>query len=261
MAERVSFAEAFAYGAAFLQAAAYGIYLRSTLRHQTDPNPTSWLMWAYGTALVLIVEWDQNASTLLLLLPIVCTACGIGVAASCWRKGTLRWPIYQTDRAAFTIDLGLTALYIGVVGASSLGWIAPSHDGWAKAAILLCVNLSTAVSYGPILRSTRADPAGETWPPWAIWTAAYTALWIATIAEEGVSWFALQFWIYPMICMVLNGLVGWHALAPRPDVRPCPLQSESRPPPPALRHSPEPLAGSLRVRVGLRPRPCRRRGD
>ncbi len=194
---------------------AYLLYIRSSLRNEIDPNPTTWLMWAYGTTLLLVVEHDQNAAGYVLVLPVVCAAFAIVVAGLCWRTGNLRWPQERSDRRAVAIDLALTAAYLTVLGAGTLGYITDAQDWFAKTFILVCANASTFVSFWPIVRTTRENPSAEQWRPWSVWAAAYAMLWLVTIAEEGTSLAALQFWIYPMSCKFLSGLVGWYAHHPR----------------------------------------------
>lgn len=204
-----------AWVAAWLQALAYLIYLRGALRRRIDPNPTSWLMWAYGTALVVVLEADQGIEPSLRALPVVCAACSVLIAALCWRRGELRWPSAGADRLALAVDLGATAVYVAVSGAAGLAWMS-AGDAWlAKAVLLVCVATSTLVSYAPMLRATRVDPSGEQWLPWAVWTLAYALLLGATAAREGAGWAALQFWVYPAICMLSTAWVGWYALGAR----------------------------------------------
>jgi hypothetical protein len=203
-----------AVGAGTLQAVAYALYIRSAVRHDIDPNPTTWLMWAYGTALLVVVEHDQDAGWHLLLLPVVCTACCLLVAGLRWRRGTIGWPRDRSDQTALWLDLALTAGYLTVIGAGALGYVSARQDWLAKSSILLCVNASTFVSFWPIVRSTRENPSAERWHPWGVWSIAYALLGIVTIAEEGITLAASPFWIYPTSCMVLSGLVGWHASRP-----------------------------------------------
>ncbi len=209
-----------AVGAGVLQAAAYALYVRSAMRHEIDPNPTAWLMWAYGTTLLLVLEYDQNATGYVLVLPGVCAVCCLAVAGLCWRKGTLGWPNEKSDRTALWIDLVITAAYLVVLAAGMVGFVSAAHDWLAKMFILVCANASTFVSFVPIVRSTRENPTAERWQPWAVWTVAYALLLVVTIAEEGTSIAALQFWIYPTSCMFLSGLVGWCAYRPHRATRP-----------------------------------------
>lgn len=223
--------EATAWVAAALQAVAYGVYLRRAWDGRIDPNPTSWLMWAYGTGLVVVLESDQGIHPALRLLPTVCAGCCMAVAGLCWRRGSLRWPEERTDGVALGIDLTATGIYAAVslaVTAGSMSW-ALANAG--KGILLVCLSVGTVVSFVPMLRSTREEPTAEDPTPWTIWTGAYTLLLIATIGSEGASLHALQFWFYPAICAVLSGMVAWYALQPRLGVRPT---------------SPEVLHGALR---------------
>jgi len=200
------------YGGSLLHVLGYLLYIRYTLRGEVRPNPTTWLMWAYGTALVVLLEWDQEAAAAVLLLPAVCAACSIAVAFLCWRRGRLRWPERRSDQAAFVLDLLLTGVYLLIVLLAAQGWTSAGDDTVAKAIVLVAVSGSTAVSYWPILRATRRNPDNEHWLPWTVWTAAYSFLLIATVATHGSSIYGLQFWIYPVSCLVLTAAVGLYSV-------------------------------------------------
>ena len=198
--------------ASVLHAIAYLIYLRYAFLEEVRPNPTSWLMWAYGTALVILLEWDQEASRAVILLPVVCAVCSIIVALFCWRRGRLRWPEVPSDRAAFMLDLVFTALYVFLIVFDTRGLISTSDEVFAKSILLILAGGSTLLSYWPILRSTRRNPQNEHWLAWAIWTVAYLILLVVTIATHGNSFDSIQFWVYPSSCLVLTGAVGFYAL-------------------------------------------------
>jgi hypothetical protein len=196
-----------ACSAAVLQAAAYLMYVRRALLRRIDPEPTSWLMWAYGTVLVVIIETDQGIHPLLRLLPIVCAGCSVLVAALCWTRHSGVWPTEPVDRLALAFDLMLTIVYVGVSATAFAGLLDAASAHAARWALLVCVSVGTVVSYVPVLRHTRRNPDAEDPAPWAVWTAAYATLLLATIAAEGLSAGALQFLVYPAICMVLSALV------------------------------------------------------
>ena len=208
-----------AISGSLLHAFAYLLYIRFTLKDEVHPNPTSWLMWTYGTALVVVLEWDQDAGLSVLLLPIVCATCSIFVALNCWHKGQLCWPDALSDRAAFTLDLVLTAAYVVLIALGAMGYMSGSDGTALKSLLLVIVNISTVLSFWPILRSTRSDPANEHWLVWAIWTITYSNMLFVTIATHGISLYALQFWLYPLICLVLTGAVGFYALRPFKAIR------------------------------------------
>ena len=202
----------FAWITTFLHVFAYLIYVRFAILDEVQPNPTSWLMWTYGTALVVLLEWEQEASFSILFLPVVCAACSLIVAFICWRKGRLSWPKAWSDRAAFVMDLTITALYIFLLVLEFKGAIGSGGNVAFKTTLLVLVNVSTFVSFWPILRSTYTDPAQEHWLAWFLWTTAYALLGLLTLSAEGFSMYTLQFLLYPFSCMLLSGLVCWYAL-------------------------------------------------
>ena len=205
-----------AIAGSMLHAIAYVIYVRSALLDEVQPNPTSWLMWTYGTLFIIVIEWDQEATLAIMLLPMVCASCSLLVALLCWRRGRLKWPELPGDRSAFVLDLAFTALYVLLIVLDHLGFISRSDEVWLKSMLLILVSASTFVSFWPILRSTRSDPQNEHWLAWAIWTIAYAFLLIVTIATHGTSLNAIQFWAYPLSCLVLSGAVGFYACQDEP---------------------------------------------
>jgi hypothetical protein len=233
-----------AWSAAILQALAYTLYARGTLRRTIRPNPTSWLMWAYGTALVVVLESEQGIHPGLRLLPIVCASCSILIAALCWRRGSLGWPSDRFDRLLLGLDIGLTVAWVAISAAAFANALPARLADVAGVVLLVSVCVSNVVSYVPILRSTRANPQHEDWLPWAIWTVAYATLLGATFAAEGSSPAALQFWIYPATCVVLSAIVGSFARRPVPaSATSFPFSSyrarkPRRAPQPALMHLP-----------------------
>jgi hypothetical protein len=132
-----------ACSAAVLQAAAYLMYVRRALLRRIDPEPTSWLMWAYGTVLVVIIETDQGIHPLLRLLPIVCAGCSVVVAALCWARHSGVWPAEPADRLALGLDLVITIVYIGVSAAVFAGLLGAASARTARWALLVCVAVST----------------------------------------------------------------------------------------------------------------------
>jgi hypothetical protein len=116
----------------------------------------------------------------------------------------------STRRFALGIDLVATGVYLVVSLAAAVGSMAWALADAGKAVLLVCLSVSTIVSFLPMLRGTRRDPSTEDPVPWMIWTVAYTLLLAATIREEGPSLHALQCWVYPAVCAVLSGMVAWY---------------------------------------------------
>jgi hypothetical protein len=195
-----------------LQMLGYVVYMRQALTNRIIPNATTWLMFAYGTVFLTILEFDLDGAWELLVLPIVCSICGISISIICRIKQG-RWgvPEDRGDFAAFSIDLVLTALYfctflLGVVG------VIDTRDGTLAAiVILLATNASTIFEFIPNIRSVRRNPESEHWLAWGIWTLAYASLLIVTYLAEGVSLATIPFFAYPLTCVLLHGTIAWYA--------------------------------------------------
>lgn len=195
--------------ASVLQAAGYVIYIRKTLRHEVAPNPTTWLMFAYGTALLTLLEWDRHAPWSLLILPFTCAVMSLVVAGICWRRGDLRWPESRIDRCALTADIALTVGYAAVWLASNHAYIGSGLRDEFVLLFLALSNASTLVAFIPILRETYHAPRREHGLPWLVWCAAYSMLAYATYRDAG-AWSELL--VYPLSNALLHGAVGWLAM-------------------------------------------------
>lgn len=200
-----------------LQALGYSVYFWKSIRKETDPNPTTWLMFAYGTALLTVLEYDRDAPWQLLILPIVCATLSVGVAILCKVRGTLKWPDTTYERAALATDIGLTICYVSVAFLSLTALVSSEQRVALALCFLVLTNASTVVSFIPTLKGTWDKPSSEHPLAWLIWTMAYSTLGFATLLEEG-AW--TEFMIYPVSCALLHGLVGVFALR-RHLHRPC----------------------------------------
>jgi len=212
----LEYVEILGIAAGLLQALGYVFYIQKSLRKEVDPNPATWLMFAYGVALLTILEWDRDASFTLLVLPIVCGVMSIFLAILCWRRGTLRWPTKWEDKwelGAFKGDIGLTTLYASAWFLYAFAFLNEEERSFWALLFLIGSNATTFTAFIPILRSTYVHPSRERMLPWLVWTSAYCLLGGATILEEGV-WTELL--IYPVSNAFLHGAV---AVLARPQRR------------------------------------------
>lgn len=225
----------------------YVVYYRLVIRNEVRPNPLTWLMLAYGTVILTILEWDNGASVGMLILPITCSLCGFGVAVLIWRKAYkevrvlkqgIKWYCFwptewkfknDWDGYSFLGDLILTGLYIAAWALSLIGWISPESRMWAALVFLVISNLTTFTSFTPILRQVWSDPKSEKWLPWAIWTIAYMFLFLETLGDipgESFTWnvqdWSLKFWewiatmIYPVSNILLHAFIAiWVTRPPK----------------------------------------------
>jgi len=191
-----------------LQVAAYGVYYAKSRTHEITPNPTSWLMWSYGTLFVLILEFDRDAPLQILLLPAACALSSLAIACLCWRRGTLRWPEDLTDKAALSSDIALTFAYIGAWLLLAYEILSPEGRGIAVIFILVCATLSTFVTFIPMVHHTWDNPDEEHWLPWVMWTVAYALLGVTTLMTD--HW-TPDLMLYPINCVLLHGAVAYLA--------------------------------------------------
>lgn len=207
--------------AGILQLVGYYYYLTD---EHIDPNPVTWFMFAYGTLILALLEWDAEATLAELILPTVCGALAIVVSVKCWKLARAKnphkwwpedwWPEDIWDRVSFASDILITIGYIAAWGLATLAILTATEKEWAVLAFLFLSNLSTFPAFYPILHTTFTNPEREHWIPWAIWAVAYAILGIVTyIAHDGF-WSALMF--YPVSNALLHAAVA--VLAVRPTV-------------------------------------------
>ena len=182
--------------AALLQVLGYAFYIWCTLRKETDPNPTSWLMWAYGTTLVTVLEFDRGASWVVLCMPVLCAVCRIFVALHIRCKVGTLLPTHWADWSAFFLDVGLTSGYVFAWTLNVSHVLTEGQRGVATLAFLVLSNATTVTTFAPMIRDLWSNPHHEHPLPWFTWTTAYFSLAAATFLQYG---FWSEFMIYPIV--------------------------------------------------------------
>ena len=191
-----------AIAAAGFQLAGYALYVRLFLQRRIRPNAASWLMFAYGTALMVALEWGDGARWPLLALPVCCALASIAVALLCLRKRATD-AVDRVEASAFYADVFLSFLY--AVIAFGYGDVGPFATGFVVAG-----NLTTLTTFFPVLRSTWRKRARELPGPWVLWTIAYALLTAVTLlADGGRNWSLL---VYPVLSVALHAAVAVMAL-------------------------------------------------
>jgi hypothetical protein len=203
-----------------LQVFGYWFYLRND---EIDPNPVSWFMFAYGTAILVVLEWDKSATLAELILPISCALLSILVSVRCWKKSRKLdptkwwpedwWPEDKIEQYSFVSDILITIGYILAWLLAFATFINTETRELAVFMFLFLSNLSTFPSFYPILNTTYKHPEREYWLPWFLWAAAYILLGYITYATHGKIWHILM--MYPVTCALLHALVGILALRKR----------------------------------------------
>jgi len=193
--------------AALLQVAGYAFYGSKILTRDIKPNAISWLMFAYGTTLLFIVEWDRDASFALLALPAACALSSVAVAFYALRKASGWWPTHILERFSFGMDILLTFLYLATWILLAKGLIGDEEKNLAEVLILVCWNIGIFTAFFPLLRQVYHHPHTEHAAPWAIWTLAYLVLAFVTLVEEGVF---NELILYPLVSAGIHGFIAVH---------------------------------------------------
>lgn len=195
--------------AAILQAVGYVLYIIDSIKNRIRPNGATWLMFAYGTALLTVLEWDNHASLALLGLPATCAVMGIFVAILCAKRGALQWPKAWDDVweiRAFKSDLVLTALYFTAWLLTGMMLLNEIQRSLAALVFLWGSNGTTFTAFVPMLKSTYQEPHRERPRAWILWSCAYFLLGVATVLEQG--WWTVLL-VYPASNAVLHGVIAW----------------------------------------------------
>jgi len=200
----LSFIIIFGIISGLLQLLGYIDYYGKAIRNEIDPNPLMWLIFAYGTALLTILEvdlmWiaiqDGQLTTVIAytILPVVCSLCGIAIAFMIWRrtynaakatnpkiKWWKFWPqawkfSMDWDGYSFMFDFACTIGYL-------LAWLAlassiMAEEGRSNTTLMLLIlsSVTTFPGYIPTIRQVLRNPHDEHWRPWTVWAAGYAFL-------------------------------------------------------------------------------------
>jgi SET domain len=201
----VTTADVLGVSAALLQVCGYLLYVRKFVGSSIRPNAASWLMFSYGTTLLVALEAVNGATWPVMALPAICAAMSVGVAYLCLQPGATD-PIERPEKIVFGADVLLSIAFICMV------W-GIAFQGASKPVFLILGNITTFTAFLPILISTWKKPEREHPAAWIVWTVAYLLLFVATIwADRGANPSLL---IYPTLSMVLHGAIAAFAYAGR----------------------------------------------
>jgi hypothetical protein len=195
--------------AALLQALGYVLYARLFLKKVIRPNAASSFMFAYGTALLVFLEYGDGASWVMLALPATCAFMSVFIALLCLRKGATE-RVDKVEATAFSADVWLTILWAAI--AFGYGSVDSFSTGF-----LLAGNVTTLTAFFPVLRSTWKTPERECPEPWLVWTLAYGVLAIVTLLADQGRHPALM--VYPLLSMALHGTVAIMSLRAKANIQ------------------------------------------
>lgn len=214
-------AEQFGIAAVIVHAYTYSIYIAKLLRRKIEPTVITWVLWAGGTIVVAWAERDLGAQGFQLYLLYVCAPASIIVAGiSAYLGGWKAWLVEKEDRTILTIDCCLIATYFAAYYAYKYGVIGETERYVALVVLLLALNVSTLVTFRPMIRDARLNPDREHSLAWSLWTLAYVLLSAATLKglqEQGETDSVLiaLFMVYPAVNAYLHGRMAWLARSTR----------------------------------------------
>lgn len=191
--------------AALLQLCGYASYLYKMLRGEILPNRLSWLMFAYGTLLLILLEAERGASWDILLLPGVCALSSIAVALACWRQRGKRVRLSRADLWVFCLDLLLTFGYVLAWLLLSYGIIHEEERRGTDLFILFLWNIGIFSAFTPLFLGVRKNPEYEHPLPWIFWTSAYLCLVLATWIQQE----PLELFFYPTCNAIAHLSIAW----------------------------------------------------
>ena len=199
--------------AGLFQFLGYIYYLRIK---SIEPEPLTWFMFAYGTAILTILEWDSKAVSAELILPVVCSLLAIYVSWKCWKSARISdpskwwpedwWPEDKWERYSLVSDLFITIGYISIWTFTASVILSDIGHGYAVFFFLVLSNISTFPSFYPLIKRAYLYPEKEHSLPWTLWAIAYTILAVLTFMLHGIFFHILMF--YPVSNALLHGAVA-----------------------------------------------------
>jgi hypothetical protein len=189
-------------------AGGYIYYLVLSRRGIIEPNPASWLMFAYGTGLLVVIEADVGAGWHELLLPVICALSSVLIALIAWRNQKSVLSLTVFDLWTFWADLALTAAYFTVWMMARAGYVSADERAVATLVFLACSIATTLTSFMPLLKSTARDPATERAGPWLVWSSAYFLLLLTTALHQSPGT-SIGLMLYPAVNLLLHATMAY----------------------------------------------------
>jgi hypothetical protein len=193
--------------AGLLQALGYLFYVWIAVRGTSVPNPLSWLMFAYGTFVLLLLEYDRDGSWQVFVLPVVCFLGSCVVVFLCWQRGGFSKQVNAWDIVSLGLDLLVTACYAGAWALLKWGFITEAQRELATVIMLVAWNIGVFTAFGPMLRDVNGHPEHEHPLPWFVWACAYLTLLATTYADGGRTHHELL--LYPAVNLLVHGTLVW----------------------------------------------------
>ncbi|MEY2664840.1 MAG: hypothetical protein RIT04_648 [Candidatus Parcubacteria bacterium] len=179
-----------------LQIIGYVVYNHLAQKGHIKPDGASWAIWAFGSALNLFSYGSLTQDWVKDILPFCCAlSCMITFGVRAYRKQFGR--ISAKGWVILLADIGIT-----------LVWFFTS----AMEASLL-YQLSTVLSFIPMIMGVMKGEDKEEVFPWIIWTCAYAMLGVSVYMRLN----HLVELAYPVTCFVMHAIMTYIAWRNRPQ--------------------------------------------
>lgn len=183
--------------AGIVQIVGYVWYISYVVRGVIKPNTGSWLIWAYGNA---IVCWSYiamgNELTFRESLPFICSIFSFIAAIIFLFLRRFEKPT-SLEIKILLADIAITAFWL-LTGESAITQV--------------LLQVSVIISFFPIVKETKDNPSNERPGPWVVWTVAYILLFFAEFPQ------GFWMWIYPLQYLIWHGIMGILSAKSRPSL-------------------------------------------
>lgn len=194
-------AEFFGTAALFLHLIGYSWYGWLVFQEFIRPHVLTWFMWLCGGIVEYATyqaipgaHWSTNA------LPLACVLGLGGITFAILVAQVRAWThAVNYDYEPLT---GKDALMFGFDAAAGMLWVTKLTS--AATANIIAVGTSV-FTFLPIWRTTYHKPDNEHYGPWAVWTAAYMAMFAAVFTGQGAGEWGL--YVYPILYFIFHAIV------------------------------------------------------
>ncbi len=207
------FKTALVYAAPTFHVLGYLTYVLFTLTGRIVPNTWSWLMFAYGTSLLTLLEWRMGAPLELLFLPAICAILSIAVfgirmiTASYAEEGN--WADFIVGALALVVDIIITVYYLWIGDQLVSGDLSQAQRDEYLFWFLIATNATALTAFSPLIWDMFTGKGQEASLPWILWTLAFGSLTYTTIAE---GYLISTLIIYPALNTVLHAVVAYQSV-------------------------------------------------
>lgn len=179
----------------------YLLYIHKSLINEVHPNPVAWIMFAYGALVMALLDWDRDASLLVLSQPVICALFNLVIVLIIWHKGKLELPSDRADKIALTSDFLITAVYIYLKIGLLNNFLNSQEVDMSVLVLLILSNVSLLICYIPLIRNVHQNPGHENYLPWLFWLCSYVVLLAGTFYQYGT---LNEFFMYPVISILIH---------------------------------------------------------